>query len=130
MIKRKKLRIVLVAATVLMSVVSVSASEFTSGDKDAVMENAKAQDMTDEGNLFDDGAAFIEGKDVDFAFEDAVSEQTVSAEDVPIDEEHFPNLEFREFLFDSRRDKNQNGILESDEITEIKSIRPEDYADY
>lgn len=67
MIKRKKLRIVLVAATVLMSVVSVSAAEFTSGDEDAVMENAKAQDMTDEGNLFDDGAAFIEGEDVDFA---------------------------------------------------------------
>ena len=130
MIKRKKLRIVLVATTVLMSVVSVSASEFTSGDEDAVMENAKAQDMTDEGNLFDDGAAFIEREDVDFTFEDAVSEQTVSAEDVPIDEEHFPNLEFREFLFDSRRDKNQNGILESGEITEIKSIRPEDYADY
>ena len=48
MIKRKKLRIVLVAATVLMSVISVSAAEFTSGDEDAVMENAKAQDMTDE----------------------------------------------------------------------------------
>lgn len=127
MIKRKKLRIVLVAATVLMSVVSVSASEFTSGDKDAVMENAKAQDMTDEGNLFDDGAAFIEGEDVDFAFEDAVSEQTVSAEDVPIDEEHFPCKAFREVLSQKSYDRNTNGILEEAEIKEITSFSEKKY---
>lgn len=127
MIKRKKLRIVLVAATVLMSVVSVSASEFTSGDKDAVMENTKAQDMTDEGNLFDDGATFIEGEDVDFAFEDAVSEQTVSAEDVPIDEEHFPCKAFREVLSQKSYDRNTNGILEEAEIKEITSFSEKKY---
>lgn len=127
MIKRKKLRIVLVAATVLMSVVSVSAAEFTSGDEDAVMENTKAQDMTDEGNLFDDGTAFIEGEDVDFAFEDAVSEQTVSAEDVPIDEEHFPCKAFREVLSQESYDRNTNGILEEMEIKEITSFSEKKY---
>lgn len=127
MIKRKKLRIVLIAATVLMSVVSVSAAEFTSGDEDAVMENAKAQDMTDEGNLFDDGTAFIEGEDADFAFEDAVSEQTVSAEDVPIDEEHFPCKAFREVLSQESYDRNTNGILEEAEIKEITSFSEKKY---
>lgn len=127
MIKRKKLRIVLIAATVLMSVVSVSAAEFTSGDEDAVMENAKAQDMTDEGNLFDDGTAFIEGEDADFAFENAVSEQTVSAEDVPIDEEHFPCKAFREVLSQESYDRNTNGILEEAEIKEITSFSEKKY---
>lgn len=128
--KVKKSLIVLAVSAVLMSVAAVSAAEFTSEDKDTIMQNAEASEMPDGELLFDDGAAYLAAESSDPTFEDTVSEQTASAEDVPLDEEHFPDVEFREFLSDSKRDKNQNGILESSEITEIKSIQPEDYSDY
>lgn len=46
--------------------------------------------------------------------------------DVPIDQEHFPDRYFREYLSRPERDKNQDGVLQSGEIAAIKTVDPDD----
>lgn len=132
--KRTTLTACLLTAAMLVSgsVLSVSAAEFSSGE--AFTEASEAPVLTD-GVPEDTVSAFADDTttpanfDSEAAFAQDVSspEDTASAEDIPIDEAHFPDGIFRQYLSAPAQDQNQNGILEQSEIEAIKVLGPKQY---
>lgn len=117
----------LLASALLVSGSTVFGAAFTSEESE-IAEEAVSGDETeiskyDTDLIFDDGTSEI----LEPSFSDTASAQTISPQDIPLDEAHFPNKFFRNFL--ASKDLNKNGILDMTEITEITSITREDIGD-
>ena len=119
--KKKNLWMICAAAAVMAAGSTVYAADFSDGEAPVI--SAEEPQLMDSAEVFDDGSL----KEQEPVFGDTVSETElppaeVTASDVPLDEAHFPNSNFRQMLSQKAFDQNENGILEASEIKSITKI--------
>ena len=124
---RKNLWLICAAAAVMAAGSTVYAADFSDGETPVI--SAEEPQLMDSAEIFDDGNP-EEQKPV---FGDTVSETELpaaeaSASSVPLDEAHFPNKKFREYL--ATKDENKNQILDCNEIQQITSLNAGDIGTY
>ncbi len=107
---RKNLWLICAAAAVMAAGSTVYAADFSDGETPVI--SAEESQLMDSAEIFDDGNL----EEQEPVFGDIVSETELpaaeaSASSVPLDEAHFPNKLFREYL--SARDENKNNILDT-----------------
>lgn len=121
--KKKNLWMICAAAAVMAAGSTVYAADFSDGEAPVI--SAEEPQLMDSAEIFDDGSL----EEQEPVFGDTVSETELpaaeaSASSVPLDEAHFPNKLFREYL--SARDENKNNILDRTEIEKITSLNAKD----
>ena len=119
--KKKNLWMICAAAVSMAAGSTVYAADFSDGEAPVI--SAEEPQLMDSAEIFDDGSL----KEQEPVFGDTVSETDlppaeVTASDVPLDESHFPNNNFRQMLSQKAFDQNENGILEASEIKSITKI--------
>ncbi len=119
--KKKNLWMICAAAVSMAAGSTVYAADFSDGETPVI--SAEEPQLMDSAEIFDDGSL----KEQEPVFGDTVSETElppaeVTASDVPLDETHFPNNNFRQMLSQKAFDQNENGILEASEIKSITKI--------
>ena len=119
--KKKNLWMICATAAVMAAGSTVYAAVFSDGEAPVI--SAEEPQLMDSAEVFDDGSL----KEQEPVFGDTVSETElppaeVTASDVPLDEAHFPNSNFRQMLSQKAFDQNENGILEASEIKSITKI--------
>ncbi len=119
--KKKNLWMICAAAVSMAAGSTVYAADFSDGEAPVI--SAEEPQLMDSAEIFDDGSL----KEQEPVFGDTVSETElppaeVTASDVPLDEAHFPNNNFRQMLSQKAFDQNENGILEASEIKSITKI--------
>ena len=119
--KKKNLWMICATAVSMAAGSTVYAADFSDGEAPVI--SAEEPQLMDSSEIFDDGSL----KDQKPVFGDTVSETElpsaeVTASDVPLDETHFPNNNFRQMLSQKAFDQNENGILEASEIKSITKI--------
>ncbi len=119
--KKKNLWMICAAAVSMAAGSTVYAADFSDGEAPVI--SAEEPQLMDSAEVFDDGSL----KEQEPVFGDTVSETElppaeVTASDVPLDEAHFPNSNFRQMLSQKAFDQNENGILEASEIKSITKI--------
>ena len=119
--KKKNLCMICAAAVSMAAGSTVYAADFSDGETPVI--SAEEPQLMDSAEIFDDGSL----KEQEPVFGDTVSETElppaeVTASDVPLDETHFPNNNFRQMLSQKAFDQNENGILEASEIKSITKI--------
>ena len=124
---RKNLWLICAAAAVMAAGSTVYAADFSDGETPVV--SAEEPQLMDSAEIFDDGNP----EEQEPVFGDTVSETELpaaeaSASSVPLDEAHFPNKKFREYL--STKDENKNQILDCNEIQQITSLNAGDIGTY
>ena len=118
---RKNLWLICAAAAVMAAGSTVYAADFSDGETPVI--SAEESQLMDSAEIFDDGNL----EEQEPVFGDTVSETElppaeITASDVPLDETHFPNNNFRQMLSQKAFDQNENGILEASEIKSITKI--------
>ena len=118
---RKNLWLICAAAAVMAAGSTVYAADFSDGETPVI--SAEEPQHMDSAEIFDDGNL----EEQEPVFGDTVSETElppaeITASDVPLDETHFPNNNFRQMLSQKAFDQNENGILEASEIKSITKI--------
>ena len=124
---RKNLWLICAAAAVMAAGSTVYAADFSDGETPVV--SAEEPQLMDSAEIFDDGNP----EEQEPLFGDTVSETELpaaeaSASSVPLDEAHFPNKKFREYL--ATKDENKNQILDCNEIQQITSLNAGDIGTY
>ena len=124
---RKNLWLICAAAAVMAAGSTVYAADFSDGETPVV--SAEEPQLMDSAEIFDDGNP----EEQEPVFGDTVSETDLpaaeaSASSVPLDEAHFPNKKFREYL--ATKDENKNQILDCNEIQQITSLNAGDIGTY
>ena len=124
---RKNLWLICAAAAVMAAGSTVYAADFSDGETPVV--SAEEPQLMDSAEIFDDGNP----EEQEPVFGDTVSETELpaaeaSASSVPLDEAHFPNKKFREYL--ATKDENKNQILDCNEIQQITSLNAGDIGTY
>ena len=124
---RKNLWLICAAAAVMAAGSTVYAADFSDGETPVI--SAEEPQHMDSAEIFDDGSL----KEQEPVFGDIVSETELpaaeaSASSVPLDEAHFPNKKFREYL--ATKDENKNQILDCNEIQQITSLNAGDIGTY
>ena len=119
--KKKNLWMICATAVSMAAGSTVYAADFSDGEAPVI--SAEEPQLMDSSEIFDDGSL----KEQEPVFGDTVSETElppaeVTASDVPLDETHFPNNNFRQMLSQKAFDQNENGILEASEIKSITKI--------
>ena len=119
--KKKNLWMICATAAVMAAGSTVYAADFSDGEAPVI--SAEEPQLMDSAEVFDDGSL----EEQEPVFGDTVSETElppaeVTASDVPLDEAHFPNSNFRQMLSQKAFDQNENGILEASEIKSITKI--------
>ena len=119
--KKKNLWMICATAVSMAAGSTVYAADFSDGEAPVI--SAEEPQLMDSAKIFDDGSL----KEQEPVFGDTVSETElppaeVTASDVPLDETHFPNNNFRQMLSQKAFDQNENGILEASEIKSITKI--------
>ena len=119
--KKKNLWMICATAVSMAAGSTVYAADFSDGEAPVI--SAEEPQLMDSAEIFDDGSL----KEQEPVFGDTVSETElppaeVTASDVPLDETHFPNNNFRQMLSQKAFDQNENGILEASEIKSITKI--------
>ena len=119
--KKKNLWMICATAAVMAAGSTVYAADFSDGEAPVI--SAEEPQLMDSAEVFDDGSP----EEQEPVFGDTVSETElppaeVTASDVPLDEAHFPNSNFRQMLSQKAFDQNENGILEASEIKSITKI--------
>ena len=119
--KKKNLWMICATAVSMAAGSTVYAADFSDGEAPVI--SAEEPQLMDSSEIFDDGSL----KEQEPGFGDTVSETElppaeVTASDVPLDETHFPNNNFRQMLSQKAFDQNENGILEASEIKSITKI--------
>ena len=119
--KKKNLWMICATAVSMAAGSTVYAADFSDGEAPVI--SAEEPQLMDSAEIFDDGNL----KEQEPVFGDTVSETElppaeVTASDVPLDETHFPNNNFRQMLSQKAFDQNENGILEASEIKSITKI--------
>ena len=119
--KKKNLWMICATAVSMAAGSTVYAADFSDGESPVI--SAEEPQLMDSAEIFDDGSL----KEQEPVFGDTVSETElppaeVTASDVPLDETHFPNNNFRQMLSQKAFDQNENGILEASEIKSITKI--------
>ena len=124
---RKNLWLICAAAAVMAAGSTVYAADFSDGETPVI--SAEEPQHMDSAEIFDDGNL----EEQELVFGDTVSETELpaaeaSASSVPLDEAHFPNKKFREYL--ATKDENKNQILDCNEIQQITSLNAGDIGTY
>ena len=124
---RKNLWLICAAAAVMAAGSTVYAADFSDGETAVI--SAEEPQLMDSAEIFDDGNP----EEQEPVFGDTVSETELpaaeaSASSVPLDEAHFPNKTFREYL--ATKDENKNQILDCNEIQQITSLNAGDIGTY
>ena len=124
---RKNLWLICAAAAVMAAGSTVYAADFSDGEAPVI--SAEEPQLMDSAEIFDDGSL----EEQEPVFGDTVSETELpaaeaSASSVPLDEAHFPNKKFREYL--ATKDENKNQILDCNEIQQITSLNAGDIGTY
>ena len=124
---RKNLWLICAAAAVMAAGSTVYAADFSDGETPVI--SAEEPQLMDSAEIFDDGSL----EEQEPVFGDTVSETELpaaeaSASSVPLDEAHFPNKKFREYL--ATKDENKNQILDCNEIQQITSLNAGDIGTY
>ena len=124
---RKNLWLICAAAAVMAAGSTVYAADFSDGETPVI--SAEEPQLMDSAEIFDDGNL----EEQELVFGDTVSETELpaaeaSASSVPLDEAHFPNKKFREYL--ATKDENKNQILDCNEIQQITSLNAGDIGTY
>ena len=124
---RKNLWLICAAAAVMAAGSTVYAADFSDGETPVI--SAEEPQLMDSAEIFDDGNL----EEQEPVFGDTVSETELpaaeaSASSVPLDEAHFPNKTFREYL--AAKDENKNQILDCNEIQQITSLNAGDIGTY
>ena len=124
---RKNLWLICAAAAVMAAGSTVYAADFSDGETPVI--SAEEPQLMDSAEIFDDGNL----EEQEPVFGDTVSETELpaaeaSASSVPLDEAHFPNKKFREYL--AAKDENKNQILDCNEIQQITSLNAGDIGTY
>ncbi|MDO5361559.1 MAG: fibronectin type III domain-containing protein [Eubacteriales bacterium] len=124
---RKNLWLICAAAAVMAAGSTVYAADFSDGETPVI--SAEESQLMDSAEIFDDGNL----EEQEPVFGDTVSETELpaaeaSASSVPLDEAHFPNKKFREYL--ATKDENKNQILDCNEIQQITSLNAGDIGTY
>ena len=124
---RKNLWLICAAAAVMAAGSTVYAADFSDGETPVI--SAEEPQLMDSAEIFDDGNL----EEQELVFGDIVSETELpaaeaSASSVPLDEAHFPNKKFREYL--ATKDENKNQILDCNEIQQITSLNAGDIGTY
>ena len=124
---RKNLWLICAAAAVMAAGSTVYAADFSDGETPVI--SAEEPQLMDSAEIFDDGSP----EEQEPVFGDTVSETELpaaeaSASSVPLDEAHFPNKKFREYL--AAKDENKNQILDCNEIQQITSLNAGDIGTY
>ena len=124
---RKNLWLICTTAAVMAAGSTVYAADFSDGETPVI--SAEEPQHMDSAEIFDDGSL----KEQEPVFGDIVSETELpaaeaSASSVPLDEAHFPNKKFREYL--AAKDENKNQILDCNEIQQITSLNAGDIGTY
>ena len=124
---RKNLWLICAAAAVMAAGSTVYAADFSDGETPVI--SAEEPQLMDSAEIFDDGNL----EEQEPVFGDTVSETELpaaeaSASSVPLDEAHFPNKKFREYL--ATKDENKNQILDCNEIQQITSLNAGDIGTY
>ena len=119
--KKKNLWMICATAVSMAAGSTVYAADFSDGEAPVI--SAEEPQLMDSSEIFDDGSL----KEQKPVFGDTVSETElpsaeITASDVPLDETHFPNNNFRQMLSQKAFDQNENGILEASEIKSITKI--------
>ena len=119
--KKKNLWMICATAVSMAAGSTVYAADFSDGEAPVI--SAEEPQLMDSAEIFDDGSL----KEQEPVFGDTVSETElppaeITASDVPLDETHFPNNNFRQMLSQKTFDQNENGILEASEIKSITKI--------
>ena len=119
--KKKNLWMICATAVSMAAGSTVYAADFSDGEAPVI--SAEEPQLMDSAEIFDDGSL----EEQEPVFGDTVSETElppaeVTASDVPLDETHFPNNNFRQMLSQKAFDQNENGILEASEIKSITKI--------
>ena len=119
--KKKNLWMICATAVSMAAGSTVYAAHFSDGEAPVI--SAEEPQLMDSSEIFDDGSL----EEQEPVFGDTVSETElppaeVTASDVPLDETHFPNNNFRQMLSQKAFDQNENGILEASEIKSITKI--------
>ena len=119
--KKKNLWMICATAVSMAAGSTVYAADFSDGEAPVI--SAEEPQLMDSAEIFDDGNL----KEQEPVFGDTVSETElppaeITASDVPLDETHFPNNNFRQMLSQKAFDQNENGILEASEIKSITKI--------
>lgn len=123
---KRKLVLLTLTVTALTCSASVSASDgFDSPSVSSVEDFSAPAEAADE--FTEPESTQPESTEAVFA-DDASADSAAVADtvqqDVPIDEAHFPDQNFRSYLSSADRDKNQDGILQASEIAEITELAP------
>ena len=124
---RKNLWLICAAAAVMAAGSTVYAADFSDGETPVI--SAEESQLMDSAEIFDDGNL----EEQEPVFDDTVSETELpaaeaSASFVPLNEAHFPNKKFREYL--ATKDENKNQILDCNEIQQITSLNAGDIGTY
>ena len=119
--KKKNLWMICATAVSMAAGSTVYAADFSDGEAPVI--SAEEPQLMDSAEIFDDGSL----KEQEPVFGDTVSETElppaeITASDIPLDETHFPNNNFRQMLSQKAFDQNENGILEASEIKSITKI--------
>ena len=125
--KKKNLWMICATAVSMAAGSTVYAADFSDGEAPVI--SAEEPQLMDSAEIFDDGSL----KEQEPVFGDTVSETELpaaeaSASSVPLDEAHFPNKKFREYL--ATKDENKNQILDCNEIQQITSLNAGDIGTY
>ena len=125
--KKKNLWMICATAVSMAAGSTVYAADFSDGEAPVI--SAEEPQLMDSSEIFDDGSL----KEQEPVFGDIVSETELpaaeaSASSVPLDEAHFPNKKFREYL--ATKDENKNQILDCNEIQQITSLNAGDIGTY
>lgn len=125
--KKKNLWMICATAVSMAAGSTVYAADFSDGEAPVI--SAEEPQLMDSAEIFDDGSL----KEQEPVFGDIVSETELpaaeaSASSVPLDEAHFPNKKFREYL--ATKDENKNQILDCNEIQQITSLNAGDIGTY
>ena len=125
--KKKNLWMICATAVSMAAGSTVYAADFSDGEAPVI--SAEEPQLMDSAEIFDDGNL----EEQELVFGDTVSETELpaaeaSASSVPLDEAHFPNKKFREYL--ATKDENKNQILDCNEIQQITSLNAGDIGTY
>ena len=125
--KKKNLWMICATAVSMAAGSTVYAADFSDGEAPVI--SAEEPQLMDSAEIFDDGNL----EEQELVFGDIVSETELpaaeaSASSVPLDEAHFPNKKFREYL--ATKDENKNQILDCNEIQQITSLNAGDIGTY
>lgn len=125
--KGKTTALLLLTASLLVPGISVNAYasdtfEAVTNDNSAVI-SFSSEDASDSFSSPEQNEEFIDGNALIQDTQEALAASAdTTSQDISIDEEHFPDENLRKYLSSPERDKNQDGILQAEEIAAIKEV--------